>query len=396
MTAFTENDDPRAELASRLPNWTQPIITWISGLPAPGAIYRPKSTKLPVVDALARMTVGAGMSVVGLQAFAVMPMLAVLLLVAGAILTVSGLGIVQVVVFHYCAHDGVFGNRARNLSIGRAISIIFAFKYFDHYRREHIQHHRAQKLITEEDEFASFVVRVCGMLPGMGHGALWTRLCLILVSPAFHWKFLQLRVKGNFPTENKGHAARFVAFWLVLLGLVAISGFWVEFLVAWFLPLTLLLQAATVFRILCEHRFPDARLLAVRGKALIAEATTGVFAVRRAPTAESDAARRVLAWSIWWLDLLTVQLFARLVVLVGDAPAHDFHHRRPGAKNWPDALHARDEDKRSGSKGYPSNYIDVWGLGAAIDQNIRALAAADPSLLRLDPSAPPSFALLAD
>jgi len=83
-------------------------------------------------------------------------------------------------------------------------------------------------------------------------------------------------------------------------------------------------------------------------------------------------------------------------VLVGDAPAHDVHHRRPGAKNGANALHARDADKRGGAPGYPSNYIDVWGLGAAIDLNIQALAAADASLLRADLNEQPSYALLAD
>lgn len=396
MTAFNESDDPRTELAQRLPVWTQPIVSLISGAPAPGEAYRPKAPIEPVIDAGIRMTAGAGLSVAGLGVFSTLPTLALLLLFVGAVLTVSGMGIVQVVVFHYCGHDAVFRDRARNLSVGRAISILFAFKYFDHYRREHIQHHRAQKLITEEDEFASFVIKVCGLRPGMSRAALWARLCLILISPAFHLKFLRLRIVGNFPQENRRHGVQFIAFWALLLAVVAVTGVWMEFLVAWVLPLTFLLQIATVFRILCEHRFPDARLLAVRGKALIAEATTGVFAAKPAPPRHDAAVVNLARWAVWWLDLMTVQLFVRLVVLVGDAPAHDFHHRRPGAKTWANALHARDLDKRSGAPGYPSNYIDVWGLGVAIDLNIRALSAADASLLRVDAAEEPSYALLAE
>lgn len=396
MTAFTTSDDPRTELFQRLPVWTQPIISWISGAPAPGETYRARAPIEPVIDAVARMSVGAGLSLAGLGALPTSPALALLLLFVGAVLTVSGLGIVQVVVFHYCSHDAVFRDRTHNLGVGRAISVLFAFKYFDHYRREHIQHHRAQKLITEEDEFASFIINVCGMRPGMSQAMLWTRLCLILASPAFHLKFLRLRIVGNFPRENRRHGALFVAFWALLLAIVAATGVWMEFLVAWIVPLTFFLQAATIFRILCEHRFPNQRLLAVRGKALIAEATTGVFAAKRPPVRGDVGAVNFARWALWWLDLATVQLFVRLVVLVGDAPAHDFHHRRPGAKNWANALHARDADKRGGAPGYPSNYIDVWGLGAAIDLNIQALAAADASLLRVDAAKQPSYALLAE
>lgn len=394
MTLFSPRHDPRADLAERLPAAVQPLITLITAAPAPGEIFRPRARIAPLIDAILRMAVGVAITVAGLG---LDPLWAAATFTAiGGVLTVSGLGLIQVVVFHYCAHNGVFASTAANQSAGRFISILFLFKYFDHYKREHIQHHRAKKLITEEDEFASFVVKVCGLWPGMSRRELWARLILILASPRFHLKFMQLRIMGNLQSGDAEHVRRFVGCWVAFGAAVAMSGFWLEFAVAWLLPLTIWLQIATVFRILCEHRFPDAKLLTVRGKELIANATTGVFSGRPAPTRRRNAFANLAAWTMWWLDLLTLKLLARLIVLVGDAPAHDFHHRRPGAKNWPDALHARDADKRDGCPGYPSNYIDVWGLMPAIDANLKALAAADPSSLKLDFDAPPSLAITAD
>lgn len=394
MTVFSERHDPRTELADRLPAVVQPLISWITAAPAPGETFQRRSTLAPLQDACLRMAAGVACTLAGLALDGVLPIL--LFVAIGGVLTVSGLGLVQVVVFHYCAHNGVFASPARNQAVGRLISILFVFKYFDDYKREHTQHHRAQKLITEEDEFASFVVKVCGMRPGMSRHRLWLKLAALLASPVFHLKFLRLRVVGNLNADNPAHVCRFVVVWLAIAGVVAASGWGFEFAVAWALPLTIWLQIATVFRILCEHRFPNAELLAVRGKALIANATTGVFAGRPAPVRRATAAANVAAWALWWADLLTLKLISRLVVLVGDAPAHDFHHRRPGTKHWPDALHERDADKRAGCPGYPANYIDVWGLMAAVDGNLRSIAAADPSLLRLDPAAPPSLAITAD
>jgi len=378
MYSYSLLEDPRAAMARRLPAAVQPLITRITAMPAPGERAHGVSTKGPLVDAIVRMGVGASLAA---AAVAMDGAAAWLLYALGAILSVSGLGIVQVVLFHYCAHGAVFRSQKLNVLVGRAISIIFLFKYFDDYKREHIQHHRSQKLITEEDEFATFVVGVCGMRPGMSRRALWLKLALNLVSPVFHGKFLYLRLKGNLVSGHPSHGWRFAAFWAAFLGLAAATGMEAELALAWLLPLTVFLQIATVFRILCEHRIPEPELLQSRGKSLIVEATTGVFSGRPLPAESARTVRGFALWTLWWLDLLTLKALARLLVLVGDASCHDFHHRRPGVKNWPDAVYERAADKAKGCPGYPGNYIDVWGLMNAVDQNVRSLAAASPNLL---------------
>lgn len=371
--------DPRTDMAERLPAFAQPLITWITAMPAPNERYRQQSSIEPLIDALLR--IAAGVTLMGFGLAAESFGLAAALLFVGGVLNVSGLGLFQVVIFHYCAHGGVFGSAAANTRIGRLISIVLLFKYFDDYKREHTQHHRAQKLITEDDEFATFVINICGMRPGMSRRALWLKLAWILVSPAFHGRFLYLRLKGNLASSDRRHVAGFLAYWSAFAALTLGSGFAFEVFVLWLLPLTALLQAATIFRILVEHSFPEERLLSVRGKQLIAEATNGVFSGRALPQAGPRTCAGAVLWAVWWADLLTLKLFARLVVLVGDAPCHDFHHRRPGSKAWANAMHAREADKQRGCPGYPTNYIDVWGLMNAVDATLNSLANADAALL---------------
>ena len=90
---------------------------------------------------------------------------------------------------------------------------------------------------------------------------------------------------------------------------------------------------------------------------------------------------RSLGWLGWWAEMLTLQLFVRLFVLVGDAPCHDYHHRRPASKRWASYAHARQQDRLDGCRGFPVNYCDSWGLFRTIDRNLATLAATRQAVL---------------
>ena len=98
------------------------------------------------------------------------------------------------------------------------------------------------------------------------------------------------------------------------------------------------------------------------------------------------------AWGAWWAEMLTVHLFVRLFVMVGDAPCHDFHHRKPASKKWTSYIHARQTDLDAGSPGYPAGYFECWGLFAAVDRNLASLAATAPATLGREPSHPHAHA----
>ena len=194
----------------------------------------------------------------------------------------------------------------------------------------------------------------------------------VVFSPAFHARFLCTGVcapRCDRPTRLHNRVG--TAAWLWRSRPLPPRVISYPFLVIWVLPVTVLLQIATVGRILCEHRFPEPALIAARGREFVCRATAGVFPGSAPPGERADTLRGVALWAGWWLDMLTRQLFVRLFVLVGDAPCHDFHHRRPATKRGPIYIHARQKDLDAGCPGYPLNYGETWGLFRAIDENCR-------------------------
>jgi hypothetical protein len=302
-----------------------------------------------------------------------------LLLPLGLLASSCGLGLFQVVVFHHCSHGTVFKTREMNQRVGRMISALLLFKRFEDYQREHMLHHSPRKLLTEEDEFADFVLGMVGLEPNLPKVELWRRVLVAMVSPRFHWTFLCRRIRASLLTTDVAHNRMGQLAWAGAFALAAATGTLVEFAIAWVLPVTVLLQAATVLRILCEHRFPEPEVLAVRDRAFVCHATAGVFPGSAPPVESATTLPGLVAWAGWWADMLTVQVFVRLFVLVGDAPCHDFHHRKPATRRWADYIHARQADLEAGSPGFPLGYFESWGLFAAIDQNLGTLASTAPA-----------------
>jgi fatty acid desaturase len=371
--------DPRAAMAARLPGWLQPFLTRLTAKPAPGEAPRGEVPGHRFVLAACAWTAG-GVALSLLPFLLAEPSLLawVLLLPLGLLATSSGLGLFQVVVFHHCSHGTVFATRARNRTVGRLVSALLLFKRFEDYQRGHMLHHSPNKLLTEEDEFADFVLGLMRLRAGTPRRTLWRRVLVSLVSPAFHARFLAARLRGAMRSGDRAHDWTSRLAWGGAVAAAAATGTLVEFALVWVLPATVLLQQATVFRILCEHRFPEPAVIEARGKGLVVEAPMGVFPGVMPPAARAATACGLAAWTLWWLQMLTVQLFVRLFMLVGDVPCHDFHHRRPGTRRWNDYAHAREADAEAGSPGFPGGYTDVWGLFRAVDMNLTSLAAAPP------------------
>lgn len=364
--------DPRARMAARLPALVQPFLTWLTARPAPGEVAHERPGWTFVSEALLWIAVGLAL---GALAFKVPVPIACLLLPISLLATSCGLGLFQVVVFHHCSHGTVFVSRRHNRDVGRLVSALLLFKHFDAYKHEHMLHHNARKLLTDEDEFADFVLNMCRLEPQVAKRELWRRVLVeVVFSPAFHLRFLHRRVRAALRSPDTVHNRVGAAAWLLAFAAAIATGHLVPFLVIWVLPVTVLLQMATVGRILCEHRFPEPALISARGREFICRSTAGVFPGSTPPEESAGTLRGLALWSVWWLDMLTRQLFVRVFVLVGDAPCHDFHHRRPAGKAWTGYIHARQEDLDAGCPGYPLNYGETWGLFRAIDENLATLA----------------------
>jgi fatty acid desaturase len=372
--------DPRADMAVRLPAAVQPFLTWLTAKPAPCESPKARKPGFYVTAALAATLGGCALSAFVMLSLSIHTVLAWILLPIGLLATSSGLGLFQVVIFHHCSHGAVFKTQKRNRLAGRLISAILLFKFFDSYRHEHMVHHNPAKLFTLEDEFTDFIVNICHFSSALTRGRLWRELVILLVSPVFHGQFMVKRIRGSLMSKNRLHNLLGITFWtLLILGSLAAHVFLVVE-VAWVLPVTVLLQIATVFRILCEHRVPAIEIIKAGGPALVSHGTAAVFAGAPLPAKGLALERAAAAWTLWWLNMLTVQLFVRIFVLVGDAPCHDFHHRRP-ARKWTNYIHARQSDQDTGCCDYPVNYFETWGLFRAIDENFKALAAAPAGLI---------------
>jgi fatty acid desaturase len=368
--------NPRIAMDCKLPRCIQPFLTWLTARPSPGENISERSAVSFVAAAFLWTFGGVAVSAAALR----LPVrAATCLLPIGLLFTTSGLGLFQVVVFHHCSHGTVFRTRERNRLVGRWISALLLFKHFDAYQREHMLHHNARKLLTEEDEFADFVFSMCRLEPALPKHELWRRVLLSLISPPFHLRFLHRRIRASLTSPDRGHNAIGCVAWGLGFAGAAIKGDVILFMVAWVFPVTVLLQAATVFRVLCEHRFPPTELIETRGQEFVCRATSGVFPGLMPPRESAGSLLGLLRWTGWWLNLLTVQLFVRLFVLVGDAPCHDFHHRRPATKRWTRYIHARQNDLDAGCPGFPSNYNETWGLFLAIDENLDSLACTPRS-----------------
>lgn len=371
--------DPRAAMTNRIPTALQPILTWLTARPAPGETARPRAAWTFVAEAL--LWIAAGLAI-GVAGFSVDLWLALPLLFLSLTATTSGLGLFQVVVFHHCSHGTVFVSRDRNRLVGRLISALLIFKHFDAYRHEHMLHHNSRKLLTDEDEFADFVLDMCHLEPGVPKRQLWRRVMLnVVLSPSFHLSFLEKRIRAAWLSPDRIHNLVGVTAWVTMGSACWLAGFTFMFVVLWVLPATVLLQIATIGRILCEHRFPEAALISSRGREFTCLVTVGVFPGSAPPEVSSVSVSGFLAWTTWWLDMLTVQLFIRVFVLVGDAPCHDFHHRRPQRDLWTNYIYARQEDLDAGCPGFPLNYGESWGLINAIDENLDSLSRTPPGLI---------------
>lgn len=365
--------DPREEMERRIPKYLQPFMTWLTAKPS----SRPCRTRTPAYHVATAFILLASGIVLSIAVLGLAESIAcAALLPLALILTTSGMGKLQAVVYHHCAHGTVFRNRNVNAQVGRAIGILLLVKQFDAYQTEHMLHHNPKKLLTDDDEFAQFVFNLCGLRLGLPKSLVWRQVILSFISPFFHLRFLLARISSNLLSRSIAHNAVALIYWIVLLWAVTVTDQWLVFLVAWLFPLIVLFQLATALRVFCEHRFPEADIIAVRDKRFVGHATTGVFAGVAPPAATRNAFNGLLEWTVWWMRMLTLHLFERVFVLVGDAPAHDFHHRHPASRKWANYIYAREADRQAGCPGYPVNYIESWGLFRTIDENFGLMSAA--------------------
>ena len=358
-----------------LPGFMQPFLSWLTAKPLPEDLdnVRPLKPFHHIVVSAGLIAGGALLAGIGYS------QASIALWLLGFVLATGGVKQMQVMICHNCAHEMVFESRATNMTVGRIISGVLMLKPFDTYKSEHALHHSSKTLLTDDDDTLSYLQSVVGLKPSDSTTTMWAKLVWTALSPLAVLRSCWGRLIGTATAENRQVAILTLVFWAGLALLSAASGHFDLFIVAWVIPVFAGYHISTTFRLAAEHTWPSVDVLERRGIDFICESTTGVFIGEELRIPEGmGTARRFAHISVWLIKMLTFHLIVRVFVMVGDTPCHDFHHRRPRSKDWPNYITARERDRIEGSKPFPTNYAENWGYINSVTTNFRNFQRALP------------------
>ncbi|EYF05458.1 Hypothetical protein CAP_3185 [Chondromyces apiculatus DSM 436] len=360
------------EALQRFPAFTQGFWTWLTGKALPG-----QKPRFPVGPwgYLFRtvLTFGAGFAMSTLAVVGALPAPALWVLLGWG-LCLNGSRNMALVLVHQCGHHRFTGNAKVDRFVGECLSVLLVSQDVVSYRHDHHKlHHGPRSFTTDQDPVVIFIRRF-GFRAGLSRRSLWVNTLKTMFSPYFHGSYLHSRFKYNlFSTRGARRIAGwgYLGAWLCLILLV--EGMWKVWLVAFAVPVFFLYHQSAFLELLTEHAWFLAPVPGETPREFVARRCWGRFCASPLPEAGLPAGARVIAWIRWTAVMFFYHLPVRFLVLAGDAPQHDFHHRHPGTMDWPQATYARQSDVDAGHGGWPE-YRDVWGLHVAIQHVFDALA----------------------
>ncbi|MFD0279180.1 stearoyl-CoA 9-desaturase [Kitasatospora sp. NPDC127111] len=365
--------DPVRESMRRLPGPLQLPLTFLTGRPLAG--QRPVHLTAGVHLATAWLSVLFGLAVsgTGLALGGVF----LLLLVPGWAMTLHGQRNLRMMIYHQCSHRNMFGRRRLDTVIGYSVSALLVIQNFGRYSREHVADHHAVHHMTLRDPTVQAFLISLDLHPGMTRSRMWRRVLVKCASPRFHLAFAVSRIRSFWHGASGPEKA---AACLLQGGIAAAAvgtGLWPAVLVAWVVPLGPLYQISNTLRLCVKHTFPAPGTTVRRGKEYFASLTNAIFIGEAAPAPGLPVVRGTAGWLRWTLRMLFLHFPCRYLVLTGDTVVHDYHHRYPASRQWPDYLFARQQDLVDGHRGWPEYHAE-WGLVAAVNRVFDSLSAADP------------------
>jgi fatty acid desaturase len=336
-----------------LPRVVQPFLTWVTGVPL--ADSRAKVRWRPVLAALAGVVQTAAGIAIGAVALALPWYFTVPLLVLSWPTTAGGMRRLDVVVVHQTLHQMFTRSPRGNRIVSDIVTTLLWRPAYDNNRKEHLLHHAHPCSLRDGD---TLYLRSTGAGPGMTKQQFRAYLLAAVLSPRHHWSFFASRVRANFFSRLPGsRLAMSVTYLTATIVLVTATGWWMPWLLLWFVPVTFFFQNQTLLYTLSEHRwwlFGNAERLT---KAQRDELTFGRFCGRPAPvTAGMGALRKAAVWCNWWAWMVLVYPPYRMFVLVGDTVQHDLHHVRPKC-DWANSSYVRNEQLIS----HADRYFEAWG-----------------------------------
>lgn len=364
----------------RFPAWTQHFWTWQTGKALPGQRPLLRHTWASYL-ALTLTWYFTGLAVSAWAVSAMFPFW-YLALFGGWFLTVCGARMMVLVIAHQALHRRFSGRAALDGFWGEAVTVLSVFHTFGEFKEEHFDnHHRREIFATPADPPVQFLVDL-GFRPDMSRRRLWRRAWTVFLSPAFYGRNAYGRLRSN--VANGRWRRLGVAVWLgswLSLPFWLPHGGWV-LLLAFAVPVILFAQLSALLDRLGEHEWLAPRVPEYGHRFYTAANTAARFCGTPVPARGTPLGQQSAQWLRWTAATVGYHLPARLLVVVGDLPNHDYHHRYPATPDWTTAAYARQQDIDAGMAGGPP-YQEVWGMGAAIDRLFRSweeTPADEPSL----------------
>ncbi|MFI0939424.1 hypothetical protein [Streptomyces sp. NPDC021020] len=353
----------------RFPAWTQHFWTWQTGKALPGQKPLLRHTWASYLA----VTLAVFLSGLAISTAALATMCAYwyVALFAGWTLTVCGERMMVLVIAHQALHRRFSGKASLDTFWGETVTVLSVFHTFGDFKEEHFDnHHRREIFATLADPPVRFLLDL-GFRPGMTRAAQWRRAWTVFLSPAFYWHGFAGRMGSTLrrggPARRLGFAA-WAAWWLSL-------PFWfphgtLVLVLAFGLPVILFAQLSALLDRLGEHEWLASRNPEYGHRFYTASNTSARFCGAPVPARATPFGPQCAAWVRWTALTVFYHLPCRLLVVVGDLPNHDYHHRYPSTPEWTTVAYARQRDIDTGPQG--PDYQEVWGMGAAIDRVFRS------------------------
>jgi fatty acid desaturase len=278
-------------------------------------------------------------------------------------LTLSASRTLWLMDLHAAAHGTFSKSSWINRMVGDAVSLLMLVLPHSNYRHSHCVDHHSPKTFCspDKDPDGSFLFWM-GLRPGTPKGKLWHRLLLGLVSPRVHLVFLAARLRANLLRSGWRRSAVSLAY-LTVLAYLAVRFGWATIFMSWLLPIVFLYQVSAIVGWAGEHTWFEPLVGDLKDWSN-ARTHARFFGVPF-PRAASSA-------RMWeWAARMTGELILRFLVVPGDLPNHDWHHRHPSSRDWTHAAYARQAAIEAG-ESYP---METWGLVKAIDRGLSSIAA---------------------
>lgn len=298
----------------------------------------------------------------------------------------------QVVYGHHAIHGTLFRQHSQANALAARLLTIAALAQNDaEYKREHLDHHRRTIFTTLSDADASLLYTF-GLRPGLPFNTLRRSLLITLISPRYHLWFLRARLLSNLRRPPQERALTLA--WLTVVCVIVPTHFGVAAAaLALWLPLTVLYQMSALLQFVTEHVWLVGEAPGADARAYL-ERCHGRFCGERVP-GTGGTLSSASAWMTWWCRTLFVHLPTRMAVLVGDLPAHDWHHLVAAlghsANHWPQAIYER---QRAIDCGHTTGMEtrELWGMNAMVRHVLssmsRAPALSDAGGLRHEETSP--------